>query len=224
MKIKLPLAFFLLFPLLANAVEAEVRYISDILYVPLRSGQTIEHRIVHRGLKSGTEVEVLAQNEDETWLHVKTKSGIEGWIQTQYLVNQPIARHRITELNQKLEQLKNSGGDQVKQLVELQDETKQLRKEKSSLEKSVSSLSTELAHIKEVSSNAIRIDQANNELIKKNQLMEVEIEQLKAEREKLENDNIYKGLKYGAFILIIGLFIGLIAPMLRNNRPSGGWA
>ena len=54
--------------------------------------------------------------------------------------------------------------------------------------------------------------------------MEVEIEQLKAEREKLENDNTYKGLKYGAIIMIIGLFIGLIAPMLRNSRPNSGWA
>ncbi|MBV1885121.1 MAG: TIGR04211 family SH3 domain-containing protein [Gammaproteobacteria bacterium] len=201
-----------------------MRYISDVLYVPLRSGQTVEHRIVHRGLKSGTEVEIIDQSEDETWLHVKTNSGTEGWIQTQYLLTQPIARHRITQVNQQLEQLKNSGGDQVRKLVELQNETSQLSKEKKSLEKSTTKLSSELAHIKKVSANAIRIDQANNELIKKNQLMEVEIEQLKAEREKLENDNTYKGLKYGAIIMIIGLFIGLIAPMLRNSRPNSGWA
>ncbi|PCI46115.1 MAG: hypothetical protein COB51_07870 [Moraxellaceae bacterium] len=224
MKNKLNAAILLLITLLASAAEAEMRYISDVLYVPLRSGQTVEHRIVHRGLKSGTEVEIIDQNEDETWLHVKTNSGTEGWIQTQYLLIQPIARHRIAKVNQQLEQLKNSGGDQVKKLIELQDETSQLRKEKKSLEKSTAKLSGELTHIKKVSANAIRMDQANNELIKKNQLMEVEIEQLKAEREKLENDNTYKGLKYGAIIMIIGLFIGLIAPMLRNTRPNSGWA
>lgn len=224
MKNKLNAAILLLLTILASAAEAEMRYISDVLYVPLRSGQTVEHRIVHRGLKSGTEVEIIDQSEDETWLHVKTNSGTEGWIQTQYLLTQPIARHRITQVNQQLEQLKNSGGDQVRKLVELQNETSQLRKEKKSLEKSTTKLSSELAHIKKVSANAIRIDQANNELIKKNQLMEVEIEQLKAEREKLENDNTYKGLKYGAIIMIIGLFIGLIAPMLRNSRPNSGWA
>jgi len=223
-KIKLNVALVLLLTILTHAAEAEMRYVSDVLYVPLRSGQTIEHRIVHRGLKSGTEVEIMDQNEDASWLNVKTRSGIEGWIQTQYLLNQPIARHRIIEINQKLDQLKSSGGDQVKKLVELQEETNKLRREKKSLDKSNSTLSRELTHIKKVSANAIRIDEANNELIKKNQLMEIEIEQLKAERDKFENDNTSEGLKYGALIMIVGLFIGLIAPMLRTSRPTSGWA
>ena len=173
MKNKRNAALLLLLTLFSGAAEAETRYISDVLYVPLRSGQSAEHRVVHTGLKSGVAVEVLDQSEDGGWFSVKTNEGAEGWIQARYLVKQPVARQRIQEVNRQLEGLKVSGGSQVKKLLDLQEKTKQLQLDKSSLEKSNSALSGELSHIKKISVNTIRIDKANHELIKKNQLMEV---------------------------------------------------
>ena len=41
---------------------AETVYIRDTLYVPLRGGQSSEHRILHKGIPSGTELELLEVN------------------------------------------------------------------------------------------------------------------------------------------------------------------
>ena len=56
------LFLLLMLGLLANSVMAEIRYISDVLYVPLRSGQGDDYRILHRGLPSSTEVIVIEEN------------------------------------------------------------------------------------------------------------------------------------------------------------------
>lgn len=220
---KTKLSIGLLLTLLISSVHAEPRYISDVLYVPLRSGTTMQHRIVHKGLKSGTEVELLQLDEEGNWSLVRTKTGIEGWVQNQYLLSAPAARQKLAEVTQQLKQLTTSGDEKLRKLAQLQQENSVLIRDKKSLEEQNSALSKELNHIKEISANAVRIDQANSELIKKNQLMEVEIEQLKVERDKLENDNTYKGLKYGAIILGIGFFVGFLTPMLRNSRRNNSW-
>ena len=61
-------------------------YIRDTLYVPLREGESSEHRIIHRGIKSGTALERLKINEQTGYTRVQTGKGLEGWLLTQYLV------------------------------------------------------------------------------------------------------------------------------------------
>ena len=78
-----------------HQVKADTVYIRDTLYVPLRGGQSTEHRILHRGLRSGTELERLETSEDTGYTRVRTPDGLEGWLQTQYLVEEPIASTRL---------------------------------------------------------------------------------------------------------------------------------
>ncbi|MEX1236901.1 MAG: hypothetical protein WD994_01390, partial [Pseudomonadales bacterium] len=51
----------LLVPALSAAATV---YIRDTLYVPLRGGQSSEYRILHRGVKSGTPLELIEENAD----------------------------------------------------------------------------------------------------------------------------------------------------------------
>ena len=75
--ITLPL---LLLTLLFSATSAahDIRYISDKQYVPLRSGASNEHRIVHRGLPSGTKLVVSSTSSDGLWSEITTQGGQKG--------------------------------------------------------------------------------------------------------------------------------------------------
>jgi SH3 domain protein len=70
-------------------------YIRDMLYVPMRSGQGTQYRIVHKGLVSGTPLAVLELSEDNTYTKVRTPKGTEGWVQSQYLSKEPSARNQL---------------------------------------------------------------------------------------------------------------------------------
>ena len=50
---------------LSVASLAETRWISDELRVPLRSGPSSAHTILHRGLPAGTEMEILERDTEE---------------------------------------------------------------------------------------------------------------------------------------------------------------
>ena len=87
---------------------AQTVWISDEFTVPLRSGPSNEHRIVHRGLPSGTELEVLGVDAAAEYTHVRTSSGLEGWISTQYLVKEPIARVQLVAANNRIQALEQT--------------------------------------------------------------------------------------------------------------------
>ena len=64
------LALFLSVGLLPPSTWAATAYISDELTVPLRSGPSGGHRILHRGLPSGTVLEVIGDVQGKNVLIV----------------------------------------------------------------------------------------------------------------------------------------------------------
>ncbi|MCB1675993.1 MAG: TIGR04211 family SH3 domain-containing protein, partial [Halioglobus sp.] len=112
--------FFALIALvgLAPCALAKTVYVRDTLYVPLRGGQGQEYRILHKGIRSGTPLEVLQENEETGYSLVRMEDGLEGWIQTQYLVDEPIARDLLDQANQKLDELEKLHEDTQKQLTD----------------------------------------------------------------------------------------------------------
>lgn len=85
---------------LSATASAGSSYVTDILYVPIRSGTTGGHRIV-RTLKSGDKVKVLTiQNE---YSKILTANGDEGWLKSRYLQEEPVAKDQLAELQTQLE-------------------------------------------------------------------------------------------------------------------------
>lgn len=98
----------------AQQLDSETQgpvWVTDELRVPLRSGPSGEHRILHWGLPSGTELVVLGVDVTANFTQVRTADGMEGWIPSQYIDRVPIARNlledaqvEIRSLRQQLEQ------------------------------------------------------------------------------------------------------------------------
>ncbi len=208
----------------SNSVFAqETRYIRDVLYVPLRSGQTTQHRIVHKGLVSGTPVTLITLNEDETYSHVRTQGGIEGWIQTQYLSDEPAARDQLATAEQRIEQLQQSNSNLNQQLSSLKQEEQQAKNQLAQITTESNALNNELTSIKEISANAIQLNSDNQRLLEENQMLKNEVDVLSTDNQRLIDEKNNEDFLNGAFAVLIGVFITLIVPRLWPKK-STDWA
>src|SRR5687768_18582252 len=87
------------------SAPAATMYVSDQLTVPLRRGPSNTHRILHKGLPSGTALEVLGEDAAAGFTQVRMANGTEGWVPTQYLSQQPIARQQLAAATRRVESL-----------------------------------------------------------------------------------------------------------------------
>ena len=104
------------------------RYISDLLFVPLRSGTSSQHRIVHKGLRSGSAVTLLKEDKENGWSLVRTKRGVEGWLRSQYLFAEPTASVKLIRAEKTIQQLSSKAGPLSEKLISAESEIRSLNK------------------------------------------------------------------------------------------------
>lgn len=88
----------------SHASMAVTKYVSDEFEIMLRTGQSTQHEI-RRQIKSGTPLVVLKESDGYT--NVRMPNGVEGWVLTRYLMNQPSGKDRLAALEKRHEKLKN---------------------------------------------------------------------------------------------------------------------
>lgn len=210
-------------PLSQYAYSDETRYIRDTLFVPLRSGQSYKYRIIHKGLVSGTALTLLEQSDDESYSKVRTEQGIEGWLETQYLSEEPSARSRVNSLalkNEKMTSENTALKQKINALTEVNNEQKNALK---ALDQQYQILNKELTDIKAISANALTLNDNNTELLQQNQVLQNQADILTTDnqrlKDQLDNDNFLNG----AFAVLIGVFITLLVPRLWPSKSSE-WA
>lgn len=205
--------------LAAAAASAAPGWIGDTLYVPLRAGAGGEFRIVHRGLKTGTEVEVLQLEEGAEWAQVRY-GDTEGYVNAQYLVTRPPAMIRL----QQLEAQYSKQGEQLtaarQQISTLTAERDQLQASNQRLGGSLQTRTAELEHLQEVAAEPVRLDQANRELNETLSQLRTELSTVKAEAELLRNDRTTSMWMVGAGILIGGWLVGWLMRASASRRQS----
>ena len=129
----------------AQSVAQEQRYVSDIFYVPLHSGNSTKHRIIHRGLKTGTPLTLLETDNDAGFSRVRTSKGTEGWIQNQFLANTPIARSQLVGLKQQYDTLKEKMAAVKENSQQTQQSNSEIQKQVTLLSRENQNLTSELA-------------------------------------------------------------------------------
>jgi SH3 domain protein len=201
----------------------EVRYIRDTLYVPLRSGQSFQHRIVHKGLTSGTRLTLIETNEDGTYSKVKTNNGLEGWLQSQYLMDTPAAKNQLKTTQQQLIKLQASNKQLKTELNKLKQAKKSVEGELSKVSSNNSGLSKELVEIKNLSSRSIELNRDNNRLLQENEVLKNELDVIKADNQRLNDKADNDAFMNGAFAVLIGVMITLLIPRLAPKKRTD-WA
>lgn len=192
------------------AAVGDVNYISDELNVPLRSGPSTAHRILHRGLPSGTKLTILGIDEEAGFTKVRTDSGLEGWVTSQYLIGEPIARFKLAATEKRLQGLRGEIEKEREVRTGLQVELKETKANNQALTSRVQALSEELAELKLISADPIKEHARNVELTQQNTRLAAQVEELSTKARQLEANTQLKWLLYGGGLVLIGVLIGVI--------------
>ena len=197
---------------------ADEAYIRDTLYVPLRGGQSSEHRIIHRGIKSGTPLERLETNEQTGYTRVRTGKGLEGWLLTQYLVDEPIASTQLHIVKSELQSLDTKHQQTLLSLKEVKEARKVLADQNELL-------AEDLATITILSANVVVIDEQNKRLSEERDVLLQKIKNLNELTNALSDDRAQQWFLLGAGVILIGLLFGFwLSRRIYHKRYSGGWA
>jgi len=203
------------------AATAETQYIHDIVRIDMRSGPTTGYRIINF-LKSGTPLEILSHSEDGKWVQVNAK-GKKGWIQSQYLTKQPIARDQLAAAQERLLALTEKNKTLQASIKTIQNEISAYKAMKTDLESSNAKISQQLSELKKTSQNALKTAKSYRQLQEKTELLNVQLEKLNEENKIIANDNLTDGIKLGVLAVIIGVIIALMIPRLTSRKQRSNW-
>lgn len=203
---------------------ADEVYIRDMVYVPLRGGESTKHRIIHRGISSGTPLERLQVNEETGYTRVRTADGLEGWLQTQYLVDEPIARTQLDEMKAKVRSLETRHQQTLLSLREIREAKEALTRKQENLTDQNARLLKELTTITTLSGNVIAIDEQNKQLGEERDVLLQQIDDLNELTDTLSNDRAQQWFLRGVGAVLIGLLLGFwVARRIYHKRYNGGW-
>ncbi len=199
----------------AFSAVGDVNYITDMLNVPVRSGPSNSHRIVHRGLSSGTRLTILAIDEEAGFSQIRTDNGTEGWVRSQYLIQNTIARDRLAATEKRLRKLQADLDKERKTRSDVQSETNTANEKNRALTSQVKTLTQELDEVKRISAEAINQHARIVELTKQNERLHNEVTDL-SETVRRQDENIQR-----EWMLIGGslVLLGLIAGVILKSRP-----
>ncbi len=190
---------------LASPVQAETRYVTDSFKLPMRSGGSVNHRIV-RMVPSGTPLEVLEIN-DEGFAKVRTLERIVGWMLTRDLMNEASPRDRVLQLESRV--------------TTLEEENQTLRGENESVKvirNDLSRCNEELTEIRNTASQTLAIDEENRKLQQEMAAMREQLERLEEQSSALRGDTSRNWFLSGAGVVLGSVLLGLVIPLIPWRR------
>ena len=201
---------------------AQDAYVTDKFTVAVRSGEAADYRIL-RMLRTGTKVEVISQNRETGYSKIRFNNGKEGFVLTRQLLDEPIARDRLADLEKEMALLKGEPDELKSKLADATQKATQFEKSYKAAEARARSAEQELAAFKRISSDAVSVAEERNSLREQVAELNRDLAEAKQEILELENNDTQHWFLIGASVLLGGIILGLILPNLRSRRPKQSW-
>ncbi len=203
----------LLIPTIVFAEPQGIRYVSDILEIPLRTGSSTRHRITSM-LRSGTPVEVLRTNSDSGYTQVRVGDS-QGWLLSRHLMDAPAAREILAPIQSENATLKE-------RVTTLDAANQDLETRHAELAQAHQQLGQELAQLRRTAGNSLTIDEHNRQLQQQVVTLERALQIAQQENQSLSDNSRQAWFLIGALVLVGGIAIGLLLPRL-NFRQRDRW-
>lgn len=200
---------------------AQTRYITDELRVPLRNSPCDTCTIVHPGLTPGTSLTLV--DRENTWARVTTRDGASGWLPELYLATEPVAQGHLAALDASNNTLKAENSKLKNQLTEITAAYDELEQQYATDNETLSTIEVELSSVRKMSNNALALQEQNEELIKRNRMLQSEIDVLTASRDQLQSDSTQRWFIYGGLAVFLGALLAVLLPRLKPRRRYSGW-
>ena len=204
--------------------ETDIRYVTDVIFTPIRTGPGGDYRIINKGLRSGTAVTFHGITDDGVWAEVETKGGTRGFLRAQYLQTEVPRANQLNILEAELAASKDRAATLQQNLNEAMEQLTSSDSDMSSTATALAETRAELDEIKRISANAIQLDQLTKELTGKLEDASARNDLLTLENARLEDRVASNQHLQGALSVIAGILIALLIPRLTmKRRRNDGW-
>jgi SH3 domain protein len=202
----------------------DVRYVSDKVFIVLHRGPGAEYRWVAK-LTPGTRLQVARTSDDGEWAEVTTSRGTSGWVSTEFLSAEAPAQVQLPAAQDRAQKLNAQNSELTSRVDALEAEKLQLLNKINSSDSELGDVSQELANLKQVSGKAVQLDTDNRRLVEEAENLRAEVDMLEAENLRLEDKLKSEDFINGALAVLMGVFITLVVPRLwPKRRKSSSWA
>ncbi len=203
----------------STAIAEEIRYVSDRLIITIRSGPSIQNKIV-RKIESGARLEVFDRSDDGKYAQIRTQNGVEGWVLSQYITDKPIAKHRLRKTEKNLERAQKKASQLETKVNELNNQIKELKAENASLNKNSREMKNKITTISKAASRPIELDSENKALRESLGKISTELQVVSNQYQKLKDNDQQEWFIIGAGVLLAGILLGFLIPKLRLTRKD----
>ena len=211
----------LLIAVLSTPALSATVYISDALTVPMRRGPSTGHKILHAGLPSGTPLEIISEDKAAGFTQVRTKNGTEGWVPTQYLVQEPVAKDRLAAATRRVQTLEAEVKTLRENLQQARGSSNETQRTNSQLNKQTEQLQAELAEIRRVSATSIAHFEENKQLKAQTTELQSQNVQLTERVRQFERNTLMRSLLAGGGLVLAGLILGA---WIKSRPKRSTWA
>lgn len=201
------------------ALGQEMQYVSDVLTVTVRTGKGNQYQIL-RTITTGTPVEVLEESPVDGYTRVRLRDGTVGWVLSRYLTDEPVAREKLSAVQERVASLSS-------QNARLRDQLQALREEHTDLEQQLERVGEERSQLAQENSELRELAARPQELQKQNQALQREVAELQQRTGLLEDQNRQlreeRGRDWflaGAGVLLGGIILGAIFGRMQLRRRN----
>ncbi|UCD33134.1 MAG: TIGR04211 family SH3 domain-containing protein [Desulfobacterales bacterium] len=219
----MPYKLFIIYSLLVNIciiyaaipVHAKSMYVTDVLKVTLRTGPSIENKII-KMVESGQRVEVVEPGQE--WSLIRLFDGKEGWILNRYLIPNETNKLNLERLEAEHSGLKTKFRTIYEENSKLKTDNKMLSLALAATEKSLTQVRNDYESLKASSTEFLTLKSNFEKTSTKLSEQTKRADELEEQVEKLTFSNYIKWFLAGSGVLFVGFILGFSTK--RQRRQS----
>ena len=210
------LAAALLLTAFANsAAHARTAYVSDYLEVTLRTGPSVDNKIIAM-LGSDTQLEIL--QEQEGWAYVRTPENKEGWTLLRFISDKKPKRMLIADLEKKIQTISEACKEPAQIIDRLQGENEELKKSLTTANGELAKVHGDYSSLRNDSANVIEIRNQYQQAAQRLASATAITEKLTAENKALRASTEMRWFLSGAGVVCFSWLVGYLMGHTQRKR------
>lgn len=206
---------FIATSLLSTALLAAEKYVSDMVYIPVRSDKSPQAEILQQGVASGTKLQFIREEtgtDKNLWALVVTPEGTEGWVRSQSLTDKPTAAMQLANLS-----------TSARNQLTLQTENTQLKQQLETLQIEHQQLLTDTEDMRQAATTAVNLEEDNQRIHKEFQILQTRADVLQAENDQLKDTDRFNHWIYGGALVFGGVLLSFFLQALGRRKRRSEW-
>lgn len=198
---------------------AEVKYITDVFEVTMRSGTSTSNSIVQM-LGSGQAVTVLEEDLASQYSLVEIDNGRKGYVLSRFLMDIPAAKQSLAELRERFSRQSSNLDTQAAEVSELKQMLNTEKSDNDALKTTLRASEQELSEVREAAQDTLNI-------LEQNKRLQTVVDQLREEKALLSETNAELSdstqldwFVRGGAVSLIAFVIGLLVTRIRWKKQD----